>query len=301
MRIPDGTHTGLWARCSGAQKSARCVAGALLWGHPSHPTEKATPHSLPCSGREIHAALLAQRPNSLTLHSFLCLRRTWCEGVAAFSQCWERSVNRNAGALEEWVSEPQGLGSSSDLKSLLGVWLSRDPCGVCIQGGYTHFPLPLGFPMSHVLLSVQARPGLSISVTPSPNLPTLLRAFASQFNTVSQATSGTRGLQHPHFCASSLAGSYPLLCPVCPGAWGRTGAQQSGCLASGRTSSCEQPGYVCTRPVTAGPPPEGQERRDQDPQLRSLPTGAPRTLVAFKIPNISGRPWVSSSSVYSSS
>ena len=80
--------------------------------------------------------------------------------------------------------------------------------------------------MSHVLLSVQARPGLSISVTPPPNLPTLLRAFASQFNTVSQATSGTRGLQHPHFCASSLAGSYPLLCPVCPGACG-TWAQQS--------------------------------------------------------------------------
>ena len=137
---------------------------------------------------------------------------------------------------------------SSDLKSLLGAWLSRDPCGVCIQGSYTHFPLPLEFPMSYVLLSVQARPGLSISVTPSPNLPTLLRVFATQFNTVSQATSGTLGLYHPHFCASSLAARYPLLCPMCPSAWDGTCAQQSRCLASGRTSSCKQPGYQTSAP-----------------------------------------------------
>ena len=34
MRITDGTHAGLWARCSKAQKSAGRVAGALLWAVP---------------------------------------------------------------------------------------------------------------------------------------------------------------------------------------------------------------------------------------------------------------------------
>lgn len=160
MRIPDGTHTGLWARYSGAQKSARCVAGALLWGRPSHPTEKAAPHSLPCSGREIHAALSVQRPNSLTLHSLHCLRRTCCEGVAAFSQCWERSVNRNAGALEEWVSEPQGQGLScpQTCKAFSGSGFPGTPVGSASKAATptSLFPLDSQCPMSYCL----SRPAL---------------------------------------------------------------------------------------------------------------------------------------------
>lgn len=117
------------------------------------------------------------------------------QGLQRFPDAGNEVSTEDAGASEE-----QGVSLkrarhvlSSDLKSLLGPGFPGTPVGSASKAA-TLISL---FPWIPNVLCPTVCPGLPWSQHLSdtfPNLPTLLRAFATQFNTVSQTTSGTLGL-----------------------------------------------------------------------------------------------------------